>query len=281
MLKADANLKHLSATAHFKAGAKPGEFEAIVSVFNVVDSYKEIVAPGAITEYLTIKGNPVVCFMHDWTAPIGVIDECRDALPGDSVLPDSLKLNGGIYIKGRLLIDDIEKAREVHALLKAGAVKEWSIGYYLKEYTVDRETGIWTLTKIDLVEASPVLRGANHATATLGVKASGETLLDEASAVLESAEALVGRVTDLLEKRKAEKGRAHVSQPVSSVLSEIAGLFAPWAKAELDDEVEPVPPAEPVPDPKQQPTDTANHDAQQLELLANSAKAKALAARHR
>jgi HK97 family phage prohead protease len=274
MLKADANLKHLSATAHFKAGAKPGEFEAIVSVFNVVDSYKEIVAPGAITEYLTIKGNPVVCFMHDWTAPIGVIDECRDALPGDPVLPDSLKLNGGIYIKGRLLIDDIEKAREVHALLKAEAIKEWSIGYYLKEYTVDRETGIWTLTKIDLVEASPVLRGANHATATLGVKASGETLLDEASAVLDAAEALIGRVTDLLEKRKAEKGRAHVSQPVSSVLSEIAGLFAPWAKAELDDEVEP-------PDPKQQPTDTANHDAQQLELLANSAKAKALAARHR
>ena len=75
----------------------------------------------------------------------------------------------GLYGEGQLLINDVAKAKEAHALLKHGAIDGLSIGYYVKEYSIDNEQFLSRLcggedTKpvpvIDaLVSKPPVWRG--------------------------------------------------------------------------------------------------------------------------
>ncbi|WIA58680.1 HK97 family phage prohead protease [Sphingobium sp. WTD-1] len=124
-----------------------GTFEGYGSVFGVTDSYGEIVAAGAFTNSLKeiqAKGRPVpVLWQHQTSAPIGIYE----ALSEDE---------HGLKVSGRLLIDDVPKAKEAHALLKAGAVSGLSIGYWVRESSYDEKTGIRTLIKLDLVEVSLV-----------------------------------------------------------------------------------------------------------------------------
>lgn len=135
-----------------KAVADNGTFTGYGSVFGVVDSYKEIVAPGAFTESLAeiaAKGRPVpVLWQHRSDAPIGV---------WTSLVEDEKGLTG----EGNLLIAEVAQARETHALMKARAVSGLSIGYWVRESTYDEKTGIRTLTKLDLVEVSVVTFPAN------------------------------------------------------------------------------------------------------------------------
>ncbi len=129
-----------------------GAFEGYGSVFGVTDSYGEIVAAGAFTNSLQdiqSKGRPVpVLWQHQTSAPIGIYE----ALSEDE---------HGLKVSGRLLIDDVPKAKEAHALLKAGAVSGLSIGYWVRESSYDEKTGIRTLIKLDLVEVSLVTFPAN------------------------------------------------------------------------------------------------------------------------
>jgi len=38
----------------------------------------------------------------------------------------------------------VQRGREAYALLKEGDIDGLSIGYRIKEYSVDTETGVWT-----------------------------------------------------------------------------------------------------------------------------------------
>jgi len=129
-----------------------GTFEGYGSVFGVTDSYGEIVAPGAFKQSLidiASKGRPVpVLWQHQSSAPLGVYE----ALSEDE---------HGLKVSGRLLIDDVPKAKEAHALLKAGAVSGLSIGYWVRKSSYDEKTGIRTLNELDLVEVSLVTFPAN------------------------------------------------------------------------------------------------------------------------
>ena len=53
----------------------------------------------------------------------------------------------------------------------AGAIRGLSIGYRIKEYKADTETGVWTLEKLDLKEVSVVSIGANENATITSVKA--------------------------------------------------------------------------------------------------------------
>lgn len=132
--------------------ADDGSFEGYGSVFGTVDSYQEVVAPGAFAESLAElagKGRVVpVLWQHMSSQPIGVYTEVRED-------------ETGLYVKGRLLVADVGQAKEAHALMKAGAVTGLSIGYWVRESSFDEKTGIRTLTKLDLVEVSLVTFPAN------------------------------------------------------------------------------------------------------------------------
>lgn len=135
-----------------KSVGEDGSFSGYGSVFGVLDSYQEVVAPGAFLESLAeikAKGRPVpVLWQHRSDTPIGI----WDALEED---------DHGLKGSGHLLIADVAQAREAHALLKARAVSGLSIGYWVRESSYDEKTGVRTLTKLDLVEISLVTFPAN------------------------------------------------------------------------------------------------------------------------
>lgn len=129
-----------------------GSFAGYGSVFGVVDSYNEIVAPkafkGSLAELRAKKRKVPVLWQHNQAAPIGVYDELSEDATG-------------LKVSGRLLIDDVAQAREAFALMKAGAVTGLSIGYWVRKSSYDEKTGIRTLQELDLVEVSLVTFPAN------------------------------------------------------------------------------------------------------------------------
>jgi len=205
-----------------------GQVEAIVSVFGNVDSYGERVMPGAFTESLG-KKLPKGVWMHDWSNPVAKTLEATELLPGDARLPESLKELGGLYIKGQFF-KDIEDSWQAYLKVREGLVDEFSIGYRLQEWAKDEQDGTIKLLKLDLFEWSPVLVGANRATATLSVKQFLEggnvamSLQDHTDAVLDAASGLVKRFTDLTERREAD------GKVTESFKSRLSGLAADLAK---------------------------------------------------
>ncbi|MCK8779077.1 HK97 family phage prohead protease [Rhizobium sp. NTR19] len=140
-----------------------GEFEGYGSTFGgEPDAYGDVIAPGAYTESLAkhkAKGTmPKLFWQHNADEPIG---KWLDASEDDH----------GLLMKGRLNME-VQRGREAYAFLKAGDIDGLSIGYRIKEYSVDTETGVWTLQKLDLVEVSIVSVGANENAVVQSVKAA-------------------------------------------------------------------------------------------------------------
>ena len=138
----------------FKADAvnEDGTFSGYGSVFGNVDSYGEIVAPGAFADSLaTIKasGDPLpALWQHQSGQPIG----------GYDVLVEDAR---GLKVEGFLLKDHIVKAAEAYQLMKRRIVKGLSIGYYVLEDSWNEKDRVRTLTKLDLQEISIVTFPAN------------------------------------------------------------------------------------------------------------------------
>jgi HK97 family phage prohead protease len=223
--------KHKSFGAAFKAVGEEGQVEAIVSVFGNADSYGERVMPGAFNESLGRK-LPKGVWMHDWSNPVAKTLEAVELLPGDARLPEHLKALGGLYVKGQFF-KDIDDSWQAYLKVREGLVDEFSIGYRLQEWAKDEQDGTIKLLKLDLYEWSPVLVGANRATATLSVKQFLEdgnvamSLQDHTDAVLDAAAGLVKRFTDLAATREAD---GKLTESFKSRLSELAGKLVGFAE---------------------------------------------------
>lgn len=131
-----------------------GVIEGYASIFGNVDSYGEIVEPGAFIKSLEKSqktGRKIkMLWQHDPHQPIGVWDE----------LAEDKK---GLRVRGRLLIDQSPKAREAHGLLQAGALDGLSIGYRtIKSSPKEGKQGIVSLNELDLLENSVVTFAANE-----------------------------------------------------------------------------------------------------------------------
>lgn len=181
----------------------PGTFEAIVAVFGNIDSYGDRMVAGSFTRTLKAppegRGYPPVVWTHDWlTPPIGPALEAREVSgdEADEIAGKDLAIDGGLYIKGRLLVDlengeDHAVARQVHAAMRTVGgdgrppLREFSFGFrrVSAEWVEEDPDTLppdlqWTggeirnLTDVDLYEVGPTLVGANDATALLGVKSS-------------------------------------------------------------------------------------------------------------
>ncbi|MBT9370283.1 HK97 family phage prohead protease [Rhizobium sp. CSW-27] len=135
-----------------------GEFEGYGSTFGgEPDAYGDVIAPGAYTESLK-SGMPKMFWQHDPSRPIG---KWTKAVEDDR----------GLFLQGKLNMD-VQQAREAYALIKSGDIDGLSIGYRIREYSVDTDTGVWTLEKIDLREVSIVSIGANDNATITSVKAA-------------------------------------------------------------------------------------------------------------
>jgi HK97 family phage prohead protease len=128
----------------FKQADADGTFSGYASLFNREDLGRDVVLPGAFRESLASRGPRGIklLFQHDANQPIGV----WTTLEEDS---------RGLYAQGRLM-REVGKAREVMALMRAGALDGLSIGFKTVKARRDRATGVRRLEKIDLWEISIV-----------------------------------------------------------------------------------------------------------------------------
>lgn len=146
-----------------KSVTETGEFEGYGSVFGVKDSYSDIVVPGAFQASLNEwreKGSlPAMLWQHQISEPVGVYTEMRED-------------DTGLYVKGRLLIEDDPLSKRAHAHLKAGSLSGLSIGYILKDWEYDRNKGAFLLKEIDLWEVSLVTFPSNDEARVSDVKSA-------------------------------------------------------------------------------------------------------------
>ena len=121
-----------------------GVFEGYASLFGVVDLGKDIVTAGAFRDSLAKRGAAGVKLLwsHDPAQPIGVWEVIKE---------DVL----GLKVRGRLNLA-VAKAREVHALMKSGAIDGLSIGFKTEKSRRDPRKGIRHLERVDLWEVSLV-----------------------------------------------------------------------------------------------------------------------------
>ena len=121
-----------------------GSFSGYASLFGETDLNRDLVVPGAFQASIRKRGAAGVrmLFQHDPAAPIGTWEEIRE---------DSR----GLFVRGRLTTG-VAKAREVLALMRAGAIDGLSIGFRAVEGRTDPKSGVRRLTRIDLWEISVV-----------------------------------------------------------------------------------------------------------------------------
>ncbi|MDX0720873.1 HK97 family phage prohead protease [Sinorhizobium medicae] len=137
-------------TLQVKELTEDGTFEGYGSIFGNVDAYGEKVVPGAFVESLAKHRregtNVLMLWQHDPDNPIGVWED----------LAEDAK---GLYGKGRLILE-IQKAREVRALMLQKAIGGLSIGY--REIETEPDGNVRLLKKLELYEISPVVFPANR-----------------------------------------------------------------------------------------------------------------------
>lgn len=97
----------------------------------------------------------------------------------------------GLHVAGKLLIDDVPLAREVRALVQAGAVKGLSIGFETKK-AVARKGGGRTIKALDLAEISLVTIPMHPGARVTGAK-SAAAAIALADAINRAAAALKQR----------------------------------------------------------------------------------------
>ena len=129
---------------------EPGTFTALVAVFGNVDSDGEVTDKGAFTEALAER--PTVPIM--WSHGYGTSD-----IVGYSTKAE--ETDEGLLLEWKAL--DTEIGRSVAELLEVGAITDFSYSAVVEDYTLEKsdEGEIRHLTKLDLWEAGPCLRGAN------------------------------------------------------------------------------------------------------------------------
>lgn len=189
---------YLDIPFQIKAVSEDGLFSGYGSVFGVVDSYKEVVAPGAFAESLAGR-MPSLLWQHRSGEPIGVYTTVKE----DSV---------GLYVEGKLALKTA-RGSEAYELLKMRAISGLSIGFISREDSYDKVSGIRTLKKLDLWEVSLVTFPANEAARVSGVKSiDAITTLADAEAYLRDAGglskreacALVARVKSLRDRSDSD-----------------------------------------------------------------------------
>lgn len=221
-------------------GLDDGEFVAYASVFGNVDSYGDVVVPGAFKDTLADwkdSGNALpVLWGHDMADPFANIGSVVEASEDDH----------GLKVRGRLDLDN-PKALQVYRLLKGRRVSQMSFAYDVLDggpVDVDGER-YYELRKMKLYEVSVVPIGANQETEVLAVKASADALASGVKAgrvlaekhidSLRTAQEAIAAVIAAAEASDQEKASGTV--PAKSADEEPSAAVAPADEPKQDPSV--------------------------------------------
>lgn len=150
--------------------AQPGSgvFSGYASIFNERDASGDIVMPGAFHQSLLRRPSEDIrmLFQHDPAEPVGTWVEVRET-------------DKGLYVLGRLN-KNVQRGRELLALLESGGMDGLSIGFKTVAARKDKATAARLLTKIDLWEISlvtfPMLEGARVSAVKSHARAKADSL---------------------------------------------------------------------------------------------------------
>lgn len=116
-----------------------GMISGLAWKFGAPDRVGDWIEPGA---FKSVKLPIPLLFGHDMNDPIGTWDTATEK-------------SDGLHLTGKLLVDEVARAREVRALVKSGAVRGVSIGFITKQAS-SRSGGGRTIKSLELLEASLV-----------------------------------------------------------------------------------------------------------------------------
>lgn len=183
---------------HRDANTPAGIITGYASVFDTIDSYGDVIQRGAFTRTLNAakaKGKTIpVLWQHNPHEPIGrTLDITED--------------DHGLRIRAELLINDVEKAREAHALAAAGILGGLSIGFSIPKttsagtpgVTYDPDTDTHQIHEVRLWEYSLVTFPANEDATMTSVK---HALAAAARATREATDAL-DKITEYTRELRA------------------------------------------------------------------------------
>lgn len=217
----DREIRRHAVALDVKGVSDAGVFEGHGSVFNVEDSYGDIVMPGAfkrtLEEHQAEGTLPAMLWQHRSDEPIGVYTEMREDA-------------NGLYVKGQIVLETT-RGREAHALLKAKAIRGLSIGFVNRDSSRDDATGIRKVKDVDLWEVSLVTFPANRQASVEDVKGAAaikserdlEKFLRDAGLSRTEAKAAVGRVrASILDGRDASEGISLAASAADRLLASLA-----------------------------------------------------------
>lgn len=153
-------MENIVARLEVKQLSDQGEFEGLASTFGNVDLMGDRIERGAFLESIGDPAKIKMLWHHDTREVIGVWDHLEET-------------ENGLLARGRLL-KDVRRGAEVYTQMKEGALDGLSIGFSVPEHgaEIDPATRARVLTKIDLLEISPVTFPANPLARVTQVKAS-------------------------------------------------------------------------------------------------------------
>ncbi|WP_288427119.1 HK97 family phage prohead protease [uncultured Agrobacterium sp.] len=135
-----------------------GTVSGVAWKFGTPDRVGDWIDPGA---FKAVRLPIPMLFGHDMNDPIGTWDIATEKADG-------------LHITGKLLVDEVSRAREVRALVKSGAVRGLSIGFITKTSS-PRNGGGRLIKSLELLEASlvtiPMHPGAKVTSAKSAVQA--------------------------------------------------------------------------------------------------------------
>ena len=149
--------------ATYKAADGSSDFRGL----GYIDSHKDIIQKGAFAKSIEkhLSGDSIkLLWQHDQSQPIGcVVDIYED--------------NYGLFVKAKLLHEEIAKAKEAYALIKSQAVNSFSVGFKIIDSFYDKEKHYRVITDLNLWEISFVTFPANNKAKITDVKSQNYNLL--------------------------------------------------------------------------------------------------------
>jgi HK97 family phage prohead protease len=194
-------------TLDLKFAGEGMQFSGYASVFGLVDSYGDTIAPGAYKDTLQGRERPIRMRWNHYGPVIGKWIRIEEDTKG-------------LYVEGELTPGH-RVAIDTYASLKHGAVDGMSIGY-TADQSHSNADGIRVLEKIGLMEISVVEEPADLGARVAGIKAAS-TIREIEAALRDSggfsradAQTLVSRIKSMLQGELAAEEKAR---------QEIAALF--------------------------------------------------------
>ena len=136
-----------------------GLIEGIAWPWATPDRVGDMIEPGA---FKSAKPPVPMLAFHNPAKPVGAWDAI-------------VEKSDGLHVAGKLLIEDVPLAREVRALVQAGAVKGLSIGFETKK-AVARKGGGRTIKALDLAEISLVTIPMHPGARVTGAKSAAAAI---------------------------------------------------------------------------------------------------------